>query len=945
MIAYFKMFLTALIPVSLCLLFYILDRKTPFMKLPRFAKQIIFGVFFGAAAIAGTEFGVDINTAVINVRDAAPICAGLIFGAPAGIIAGIIGGVERWFAVLWGGGEYTRIACTVSTILAGFYAAGLRKFMFDDRRPTWGIGGATAVFMETIHLTLVVLTNLSDQENAFNVIKACTLPMMVFNALAVILGILVVTAVSSGFHKNEKNYKKITQQVQAWLLLCIVLAYFVTTYFVFALQSNTARIDAQVVMKVNASDVRADILAASDKTVLSATRKVRDELLADPSAELSDLSKKYGVDEINIVNENGIIYSSTNQEFVNFDMASGKQSSHFLALLNGTDELTQIFQPITYDNGKGDTIYMKYAGAALPQGFVQCGLSKKTFFADLATQIKDIASTRHLWETGYILIADSDGNIVSGKAGKNISSLNDKALKLPTKGEKKDTLLEGEAFGEEVFYMYGLSENYSIITVVPQSEIYFTRDVMTYVNSFMEVLIFAILFALIYILIKKLVVDNIRVVNKSLGKIIKGNLDVMVDVHSSDEFASLSDDINSTVSTLKHYIDEAAARIDKELAFAKSIQHSALPSIFPAYPSIPDFDIYATMDTAKEVGGDFYDFYMVGEKKFGFLIADVSGKGIPAAMFMMKAKTLLKGLSETGMAPNDVFTTANQKLCEENDANMFVTAWLGVLDFENGTLSFANAGHNPPIVINNGKAEYLKSRPGLVLAGMEGVKYRLNEIKLNKGDRIYLYTDGVTEANNAEKELYGEDRLLSLMQSGVSVLEPKEMLAAVKADVDSFVGDAEQFDDITMLSVLYKGSADMIFNEEKTFVAEDESLAAATQFVEDALEKAEVSPKIIMQMAVALEEIFVNVAHYAYKGEKGDVKLSLKICGGEITLSFTDSGFPFNPLKKEDPDITLSAEERQIGGLGIFMVKKSMDDVFYEYKNDNNILTLVKKYE
>ena len=279
----------------------------------------------------------------------------------------------------------------------------------------------------------------------------------------------------------------------------------------------------------------------------------------------------------------------------------------------------------------------------------------------------------------------------------------------------------------------------------------------------------------------------------------------MVNVRSHVEFEDLSNDINSTVDTLKRYIADAAARIDAELAFAKAIQHSALPSVFPPYPGRREFDIHATMHTAKEVGGDFYDFYFVDDNILAFLIADVSGKGIPAAMFMMQSKTLLKSCAESGMSVEQVFTTANEKLCEGNDAGMFVTAWMGLLNVRTGRLCIANAGHNPPLLRRaGGSFEYLKVRAGFVLAGMEGVRYRLTEMDLQPGDQIYLYTDGVTEATDLEQQLYGEPRLLDLLnrRHGASA---QAICEAVKADVDAFAGEAEQFDDITMLCLNYYG--------------------------------------------------------------------------------------------------------------------------------------------
>ena len=316
---------------------------------------------------------------------------------------------------------------------------------------------------------------------------------------------------------------------------------------------------------------------------------------------------------------------------------------------------------------------------------------------------------------------------------------------------------------------------------------------------------FLILFIIIYILVQKIVVSNLNKINISLDKITKGNLDETVSVNYSQEFEKLSCGINAMVDSLKKHIEEAAARIDEELAFAKAIQHSSMPAVFPPYPDRKDFDIYASMDTAKEVGGDFYDFYLTDKNKLVFLIADVSGKGIPAAMFMMKAKTLIKNYTEMGLSPEDTLSQTNAELCENNSTGMFVTAWLGHLDLETGMLSYSNAGHNPPLVsISGGKYEYIKSKPNFVLAGMEGMKYACRTLQLNPGSSILLYTDGITEAANENNELYGEERLLQTLNGG-NMKNAKDICQAVKEDAFRFIGKVPQADDMTMLALIYHG--------------------------------------------------------------------------------------------------------------------------------------------
>lgn len=429
------------------------------------------------------------------------------------------------------------------------------------------------------------------------------------------------------------------------------------------------------------------------------------------------------------------------------------------------------------------------------------------FQKDIDDVVIGATRNRHIGENGSIIIAGEDWNIVSDRHGNEGKNLDVSGIYIDRATMSEDEYFDAVVYGEKSLCRYIVSEGYYIVAAMPYTEAFFSRDVSVYVTVFMEFVVFGMLFIVVYFLIKKLIVDNMVKINRSLAKITSGNLDTVVDVRTNEEFASLSDDINSTVLTLKRYIAEAAARIDKELEFAKAIQHSAIPMVFPPYPGHREFDIYATMDTAKEVGGDFYDFYFVGENKLGFLIADVSGKGIPAAMFMMTAKTLIKGYAESGKSVDEVFTIANAKLCESNEAGMFVTAWMGILDITTGLLEFANAGHNPPLVKHaDGRFEFLKSKSGFILAGMEGMKYRRNELVLSPGDEIYLYTDGVTEATNAENALYGEERLANLLNT-MHGLSGEALCRAVKADIDAFAGDAPQSDDITMLYLKYNGGS------------------------------------------------------------------------------------------------------------------------------------------
>ncbi|MCQ2399629.1 MAG: hypothetical protein MJ072_03895, partial [Clostridia bacterium] len=413
---YFKLFLCALIPVALSVGFYWLKKATPFGKLKETVQQIIIGVVFGGAAVFGTEFGIDVGGAAANARDAAPLCAGLIFGGPAGIIAGVIGGVERFFAVYWGVAEYSRWACSISPLLAGFYAAFLRKFMFGNKRPTWGFGCATGVVMEVIHLTILFITHLSDVKLAIKIVQICGLPMIVCNAVSVTLACVFVGLSGRKTDNGEQKYRKISQQVQVWLLVCVVLAYLATTTFVYSFQTSSAKINAEDLLRINITDT-----------------------------------------------------------------------------LNNTDV-----------NG------------------------------NVPEQVKNLTASRAVGETGYLLIADETEAIISDetKAGDTLTSIGLKSV--ANESAEKNVMFESSVYGETCYVSYDVIGNkYYVVAVIPFGEVFETREASVYINSFMEVIVFAILFFMIYTLIKKLVVDKIKTVNNGLGEIIDGNLDVKIDVYSS----------------------------------------------------------------------------------------------------------------------------------------------------------------------------------------------------------------------------------------------------------------------------------------------------------------------------------------------------------------------------------------------------------------------------
>ena len=657
----FRLGLATALPVILSALLQYLDRKTAFGRVKGWKRQGMIGVLFGLLAIFSTEFGVPAGDGVvINVRDAAPLCAGLFFGAPAGFLAGLIGSVHRWMCTHVGVETITRTACCTTTFLAGVFSGLMRRKLFDDHNAGFLSALGTGATVEVLHMLLVLATNLKDVTYAFSFVQKCTYPMIFCNAASVGLAALVI-----GFSEPRESIrirrKRISRDFGFWLLVCVVIAFLVSSGFTH-----------QVICQIT-----------SDETVL-------------------------------------------------------------------------------------------------------------------------------------------------------------------------------------------------------------VREVTLYLVAFMEILIYSALFILIYEMLKKKVIRNLQKVNDGLNAITNGNLDTVVDARAFYEFSELSDDVNATVSTLKKYIQEAERRIDQELEFARQIQRSALPSVFPPYPNRPDFDLYATMDPAKEVGGDFYDFYLIDRFTLVFMIADVSGKGIPAALFMMRAKTQIKGLAESGKSVSDIFNIANQKLCQGNDAGMFITAWMGRLDLRTGRLEYVNAGHNPPLIARrNGKFEYLRSKPNFILAGMDISKYRAQEIQLNPGDQVFLYTDGVTEAMDVENRLYGEGRLERCMEM-LSGKHPKDVCAAVKRSVQEFAGKAAQADDITMLSLRVNALNDK--NRILTY-PDGNSVNVVRQYLQNRLEGANFSEKAQQNLLDTVEAVWANIVLH---GNMQSSELLFQKDGNTVTVWVNYAGVPYD---------------------------------------------------
>lgn len=350
-----------------------------------------------------------------------------------------------------------------------------------------------------------------------------------------------------------------------------------------------------------------------------------------------------------------------------------------------------------------------------------------------------------------------------------------------------------------------LSVTKSIDEVLVVQEVYWRRVCLV------ALIVAAGFFILYGISLWFMVIHPIRTITSETDYFAKnGELSgVLKKIRNKDEIGSLAKSVQKMSNDIHSYISELTSvtrekeRITTELNVATKIQSGMLPTAYPAFPERGDFDLFAKMSPAKEVGGDLYDYMMIDDDHLMLVQGDVSGKGVPAALFMVIAKTLIDSHTEQEMSVTEIFNTTNNELCKGNDSGLFVTCWLGILTLSTGELSYVNAGHPYPLLCREGRFVYLKDKPNLVLGAMEDISYTEHKIKLEKGDRLFIYTDGVTEATSDENELFGEERLLEAINQTVNMDAP-ETIEFVRSQIDRFVNGADQFDDITMLEFIRK---------------------------------------------------------------------------------------------------------------------------------------------
>ena len=410
------------------------------------------------------------------------------------------------------------------------------------------------------------------------------------------------------------------------------------------------------------------------------------------------------------------------------------------------------------------------------------------------------------------------------------------------------------------------------------------------------------------------------------------------EIPSTSDIHRLASALSNMKYNLLNYIeqerDEASEKQKRqsELEIARNIQKAALSTQMPNHSS---FDIATLMKPAKQVGGDFYDFFFVDDDKFAIVVADVSGKGIPAALYMMKAITLIKNISKGKLAPEVVFEHTNNQLYEGNEGCMFVTAFMAVIDLKTGDVNYVNAGHNPPLMGSKSNYHFLEPKKNIALGIKKDVKFQAEHLKLLENEHLFLYTDGVTEAENQSLKLYGEKRLNNILQKATA--NPEDNLSLVLNDIKKFTKGTPQSDDITMLDFVYKGISEHVLDVE----ADVKKIGEVLEFIQKEMKGYKINKHIQFNATMAAEEIFSNISIYAYKAtDLARVQVSTALADGVYAITFTDKGKKYNPLAQKQPDVTQELKDRKIGGFGVFLAKKLSDDMVYRREGKQNILTI-----
>ncbi|MBO7673397.1 MAG: SpoIIE family protein phosphatase [Atopobiaceae bacterium] len=521
---------------------------------------------------------------------------------------------------------------------------------------------------------------------------------------------------------------------------------------------------------------------------------------------------------VELVDERGEVLNSTDDARVGLSYQDNAQTKAFLdEALKGGFVATSVDSWPLYNGARLHLFSMR-----LPDDGGDCivvvGCDEASYDLMWRFNLAEGALYRRIGERGYLVYCTDElfvlGTMESKLDGTQITLAHD-----PSKVAEEGLMVEERLLDKDM-YVRALrvtgpnNLSYYLLATYPVEEAQRSlRRTQLALLAYAGVLFVGLLF-LLGRLMRRHVSSRVETVNRSLGALTNGALDERVHVRDSIEFAELSDGINATVAKLEDLIEQEAHRLDTELVLARTIQKTSLPSIFPPFPERRDFGLFASMDTAKEVGGDFYDFFLISDDQLAFIVADVSDKGIPAALFMMRAKAAIKALAVSGLPADEVMRRANDDLYANNEAGMFVTVWLGMLDLVTGVVEYVHAGHTCPALIGKEGVSIVRQRRDFIVGARSGMSYHRQELRLAPGDALFLYSDGVTEAFDADGEMYGSEGLERALANAVGAttaddpnVDCKALCLAVRDDVAAFAKGTEQSDDITMLCIRFEGTA------------------------------------------------------------------------------------------------------------------------------------------
>ena len=791
-----KLILTALLSPAVAALILLMKRKGLGSRLSPAVKQLLIGLVFAAIAILSTELGPELNGACISSRDGIVLTAGLFFGGPSGMIAGTLSGLERLIASTWGIGTYSTVACVFSTIATGIIAAALRKWVLHGERPSWKFALGVMVPLQVFHMTMIFVTHLDDSAAAVRVVYSATAPLLAANSIPVFLTALLFSEFKRGGTEKKGDASRSILEILQTRMLVIMAVFLMIGLLLTTSLGIDMGYDSTVQLLRNDLSESAEDLADQFSIILMQICNNAAARINSGSYDLEQLAATYCLKEINLTDRNGIVTESNLPENIGYDMHSDPESASYLQLLEDSAIPADIYIPTSLDT---ESICASI-GISLDEGLMQITADVPTLSSRFSYLLQDFANNIRPGAVGFEVLLGPDGQYISITKGYTFDSLPQNRLD-SLEEDAKPTIV---TINEKNYFCCCHRDTFTLYAFYPVSNTFLQSGLTIFLTSFLLILLFASIYICLRILLHRLVGQQVTSMADTLSEISAGNLDRTIEVSRGREFISLSRDINKTVETLKHYIEEASNRIDAELKMAAAIQNAALPSVNTVQHQRNDFAIQARMCPAKHVGGDFYDFYFTGENELNLSIADVSGKGIPAALFMMRSMATLRDLSCRDLPLEAVFTNGNTTLCEGNDTVTFVTAWQCRLYTDSGLVEYVNAGHNPPLLRKEGQFSYLPKTKGPFLGAFAGVSYHRETLQMQPGDVLLLYTDGIVEAQNAAYELYGEKRLLQLLNTHWTD-DMQELLNLIYEDVNTFVGNAPQFDDMTLVALQYLG--------------------------------------------------------------------------------------------------------------------------------------------